>query len=94
MRLLGDIPAELRNALVDAGLGESCTLEDYPRMTVEEVYKRRSLTSTLRVRLLLVVLQQRLFLFMVRVLLCFPHLVPLVSLCLYLSQRSCPLVCC
>ena len=40
MRLLEDLPAELRNALVHAGLGDPCTLEDYPRMTAEEIYER------------------------------------------------------
>ena len=40
MRLFEDLPAELRNALVYAGLGDPCTLEDYPRMTAEEIYER------------------------------------------------------
>ena len=40
MRLVDDFPAELRNALVDAGLGDPCILEDCPRMTAEEIYKR------------------------------------------------------
>ena len=40
MRLLEGLLAELRNALVDVGLGDPCTLVVYPRMTAEEIYKR------------------------------------------------------
>ena len=40
MRLLEGLPAALKNALVGAGLADPCTLEDYPRMTTEEIHKR------------------------------------------------------
>ena len=40
MQYLEDLPVDLKSALVRAGLADPCVLEDYPRMSAEEIHER------------------------------------------------------